>query len=54
MSHRGPWGHNLELTLELTGVVDKEQKKELSVFNGSFETYTRYFGVVDEEQIKRS
>ena len=31
----------------------KSKKKVLGVFNGSFETYTRYSGVDDEEQKKK-
>ena len=52
----GPWGHKLKLTLDILEFLMKNKKKEKKVlggFNGSFENYTRYFGGVDEEQIKK-
>ena len=49
---RGPWGHNLKLTLDILELLIKIKNKVLVVFKGSCETYTRYSGVVDEDQKK--
>ena len=38
----GPWGHNVKLALDILELMMK--KKDLSVFNGSFETCNRYNG----------
>ena len=45
----GPWGYNLKLTLYILELQIKSIKKGLSVFKGSFKTFTRYSGVADEE-----
>ena len=50
----GPWGHNLNLTLDIHELQMKSKKKVLGVFNGSFQTYTRYSWVADDEQKKKS
>ena len=47
----GPWGTYTRLTLDILEML-VNKKKVLGVTNGSFETYTRYSGVVDEEQKK--
>ena len=49
----GPWGHNLKLTLDILKLQIK-QKKALCVLINNFEIYTRYSGVADEKQKKRS
>ena len=36
-SHRGPWGHNLKLTLDILELfILEDQKKVLGALNGSF------------------
>ena len=48
----GLWGHNFKLKLDILELQKKIKKKVLGVFNGSFETYTRCFEVVDNEKKK--
>ena len=47
----GPWGHNFKLTLDVLELQMKRKNKKVSlVFNGNFKTYTKYYGVTDEDQ----
>ena len=50
MSSKGAtWGHNLKVILDILELM-MIAKKVLGLFNGGFETYTRYSGVDDDSK----
>ena len=49
----GKGNHSFKLKLDIPEWTMGAKKKGLKVFNGSFETYTRYYGNNDEDLKKK-